>query len=228
MPCPKDVRRADKTGRARKGSQRQIQSCINLDCEKFTQAVGDALGFPASARHAIEWVSPLQAEQYNEYQDREFLEVLGLERFAKQLAEFWPGRGPCWDALAKTGDGCILVEAKSHVSEIYGGGCHAKGNSLKRIKAALDETKKHLGVRADAVWTGKLYQSANRYAYLYFLREKCSVPAFLLNVYFEADPASPTSREEWTAAIIEVNSLLGLSSPVPFRASLFYDASSLP
>jgi len=201
---------------------------VNLYSDSFTSAVADALQLPEPLRYSINWVSPLANDSYAEYRDGEFLEILGLERFAPQLAEFWPERGPCWDALARVGEGCVLIEAKSHVSEIYGSGCGAGERSLVKINAGLDETKRRLGAPIAANWTGKLYQSANRYAYLYFLREKCSIPAYLLNVYFVADRWTRTSEEQWNEAIREVNAALGLTSPVPFSASLFFDVSDLP
>jgi hypothetical protein len=228
MARPKDVGRVDDMGRAYAGSQRQIQSCVNVHSDKFTSAVADALQLPGPLRRGIKWASPLASDSYAEYRDTEFLDVLALGSLAPQLAQFWPERGPCWDGLARLEGGCILIEAKSHVQEIYGGGCGAGESSLVRINAALDQTKQWLGAPAAANWTDKLYQSANRYAHLYFLREKCSIPAYLLNVYFVGDQRTPTSEQRWTEAIREVNSALGLTSPVPFSASLFFDASSLP
>ncbi len=228
MKSPLLSRRVDDAGRAYAGSQRQIQSCVNLFPERFTSAVADALRLPDQVREMIRWVSPLERESYTEYHDAEFLQVLGFGHYARQLAGFWPGGGPCWDALARLQGGCILVEAKSHVPEVYGGGCDAQGHSLTKITTALDETKRWLGVGVQADWTGSLYQSANRYAHLYFLREKCSVSAYLLNVYFVADPRTPTTEQQWKAAIHEVSAKMGIKTPVPFSESLFFNASELP
>jgi len=58
-----------------------------------------------------------------------------------------------------------------------------------------------MGVSPDADWLGRLYQSANRLAYLYFLREIGKIDAFLANVYFTGDPYSPTTRQEWDEGI---------------------------
>jgi hypothetical protein len=95
-------------------------------------------------------VSPLATDTYSEYQDSEFLERVGLGGLSPRLREFWPRGGPCWDALAKIKGGCVLVEAKSHVPEIYGGGCGASAESRQKIQAALDATKTWLGVSPDA------------------------------------------------------------------------------
>src|ERR1035438_4599520 len=129
---------------------------------------------------------------YSEYRDVEFLERVGLCHVSAQLRQFWPRGGPCWDALATTENGCILGEAKSHVLEIYGNGCGACAASRLKIQTALSATKAWLRAPETIDWTGRLYQSANRYAYLYFLREIACVPAFLVNVYFIGDPHSPT------------------------------------
>lgn len=215
-------------GRAYAGSQRQIQSCVNLCPERFTAAVVEALQLSQRLCTIVEWVSPLEGESYVEYRDRDFLSVLGLTRFVPELARFWPTGGPCWDALARIEDGCILVEAKSHVNEIHGIGCRAGEAALTTINAALDETKRWLGVPVETNWTGDLYQTANRYAHLYFLRQKCSVQAYLVNVYFVGDPRTPTSEQQWRAAIHEVNAVMGIASAVPFSASLFFDVSELP
>jgi hypothetical protein len=177
----------------------------------------------------IEWVSPISAFGYTEYRDGDFLRAPGLENLTHQLREFWPRGGPCWDALARIEfsdgrHGCVLVEAKSHVSEIYGNGCGASGDSFQRISRAFLRTKKWLGVAPDADWTGKLYQSANRYAHLYFLRMIAGIDACLANVYFINDQHSPTTVQEWKPAIREVQRQLGLTDPVPFTGEIFLNA----
>lgn len=172
----------------------------------------------------IQWVSPLAADMYSEYRDSEFLERIGYRHLAPALQKFWPRNGPCWDALARIEDGCLLVEAKSHVPEIYGGGCGASGKSKEKIQAALDSTKTWLGVSHDIDWMGHLYQSANRYAYLNFLREIVGIRAFLVNMYFVGDPRTPTTKEEWDAAIGSVNRELGLITDVRYSTTTFVTA----
>lgn len=103
---------------------------------------------------ATDWeqISPLKDKRYAEYRDADFLRAVGLCQYESQLAAFWPRRGPCWDALARYRDGCILVEAKSHVAEIYGGGCAASEKSQAAIQASLAGTKQWLGVPMEADW----------------------------------------------------------------------------
>jgi hypothetical protein len=202
MPCPRDPSRTDITGRAHSGSQRQIQTYANERMSELCHAVAEALQPCKLDESAIRWVSPLTADNYSEYRDEDFLEIIGAGHLAPKLRKFWPRGGPCWDALTRLdGGGCVLVEAKSHVPEVNGNGCGASGVSLSLIKSSLARTKEWLGVRPDVDWLGRLYQSANRLAYLYFLREIGKVDAFLVNVYFTGDPHSPTTREQWEDGI---------------------------
>jgi hypothetical protein len=170
-------------------------------------------------------VSPLRGDGYTEYRDADFLRALGLGHLVSKLLGFWPLGGPCWDALARIessqSNAFLLVEAKSHVSEIYGNCCGAAGKSLKQIESALNRTKVWLGVDPAADWTSRLYQSANRYAHLYFLREIAGVEAYLANVYFVDDPHSPTGVEEWQMGIRLVEQELKVVAPVPFTAAVF-------
>jgi hypothetical protein len=221
MPSPKNFSRIDSTGRAHAGSQRQIQMYVNERTHALNSAVAQSLSQYKLDEKNIRWASPLKADTYSEYQDSEFLERVGLGVLAPQLLEFWPRGGPCWDALAQIEGGCLLIEAKSHVPEIYGGGCGASPASKQKIQAALDATKAWLGVSPDVDWTGRLYQSANRYACLYFLKEIAGVQAFLVNVYFVGDPRTPTTREDWNVAIESVNRELGLVREVPCSSSVF-------
>jgi hypothetical protein len=165
-------------------------------------------------------------DNYSEYRDEEFLEIIGAGHLAPKLQEFWPRGGPCWDALARLdGGGCVVVEAKSHIPELYGNGCGAHGGSLSLIRSSLARTKEWLGVRLDADWLGRLYQSAIRMACLFFLREIGKVDAFLANVYFSGDPRFPTRRREWDEGIGAVSEELGIASPVPYTASVFLEAA---
>jgi hypothetical protein len=181
MPCPKDFNRVDPTGRARAGSQRHIQTYVNENTDALNSALALSLSRYAIDEKDIAWVSPLAADMYSEYRDSEFLDHVGLDYLAAQLLKFWPQNGPCWDALARINGGCLLIEAKSYVPEMYGSGCGACDESRKTIQPALDATKAWLGVSLDVDWLGRLYQSANRYASLYFLREIAGVQAFLIN-----------------------------------------------
>lgn len=107
------------------------------------------------------------------------------------------------------------------MKEIYGDGCGASPETKQRIEAALAATKAWLGVSPEIDWTGRLYQSANRYAYLHFLREIGSVQAFLVNVYFVDDSRTRTTKLEWDKAIQSVHQELGVVCEVPYSACVF-------
>lgn len=224
--------RVDDFGRAYAGSQLQVQIYVNRHPEELSQRVLDALPSLATFNARLRWVSPLERERFAEYQDRAFLDAVGLGHLADSLRRFWPRGGPAWDALAAVEvagsverRGVVLVEAKSHPSEIYGSGCQASPRSRGRIEAALDRTKRWLGVPEDVDWTGPLYQSANRLAHLYFFREVVNTPAWLVNVYFLGDPHSPTEREEWQTALAQVKAELGLTGiAVSHTAEVFLQA----
>ncbi len=218
------------TGAAFHGSQHQIQLYVNERADRLSQAVIAAT--PSIPRDAqMEWVSPLQKKQYQEYRDGDFLDAVGLRALRSQLACFWPKRGPSWDALAKVEHagkpGAILVEAKAHPTEIYNGeGSRASGESRKTIEAALRRTCEWLKVPYRPIWIGCLYQSANRLAHLYFLREVAGADAWLANVYFLDDRGyKPTSRDEWTSALAKVKEEIGIAKvSVPYSCEVFLPA----
>ncbi len=137
-----------------------------------------------------------------------------------------------WDALAsiefqkdKNNKGILLVEAKSYPGEIYRVGCKASPKSRKKIEDALNRAKKWCGVSADNDWTGPLYQSANRMAYLYFFRKIAGVPAWLANINFLNDPHSPTDDETWQEQLKKVKAELGIpGSGISYMADIFIKA----
>jgi len=215
--------RCDASGRAFAGSQRQIQCYVNEQQGVLDRAISDALSLPST----ITWASPLRSDRYREYKDSAFLRVLGLDRLRTDLSLFWPRGGPVWDALAVVSgasQGVLLLEAKSHVPEISGSGCGAKADhSIQEIDASLAMTKLWLGASSGADWKGEFYQTANRFAHLYFFREVLHMSAWLVNVYFTADPHCPTSRAQWDVAVADVKKALGISA-TPFRADVYLPA----
>jgi hypothetical protein len=165
----------------------------------------------------MRWVSPLEDHKCREYKDGAFLRALGRSQDAPALSKFWPSGGPVWDGLAVVKqltagrDAIILVEAKSYPSEVRGGGCKATPKPRLKIETALDATAAWLAVRRPASWTGALYQSANRIAHVYFLREKLGLEAYMVNVCFVGDPRMPTTEETWRQAKQAFRSDLGIA-----------------
>ena len=163
---------------------------------------------------AIEWVSPLADDEYAEYRDASFLRRLGVDLRNRPLREFWPRRGPQWDALGRTDGGAVfLVEAKANIPELVSPASGAKSPaSIALIDDSLKEVQRFLRVDTGIDWTGKLYQYANRIAHLYLLRELNRIPAYLLFIYFigDSDVDGPQTAEEWKAAIEVAERVLGL------------------
>lgn len=221
--------RVDANGRAYAGSQRQLQTYVNERPQPLSAAMLEALHLELPPT-AVEWVSPLASQYYAEYKDADFLHALGLGFLKTELGQFWPNSGPRWDGLARFTVGSrphyVLVEAKSHVPEMYSNGCCAKSpSSLAKIIEALNRTKSWLGVSPDANWSGQLYQAANRLAHLYWFRQVLGLDTFMVNVYFVGDPHSPTSLGQWKAGLARANVELGISDiKLPWVVELFLPA----
>jgi hypothetical protein len=217
--------------RAECGSRRQLQDYVNRFAGYLNEAILRAL--PAGvcpAEPHIEWLSPLERDNYGQYRDRPFLQLLGLEDSADRLATYWPRFGPCWDGfgLAHAGKesrpGILLLDAKSDVDQVEGLGCRAPATSIPLILEAFRETREWLGAADTAAWLGPLYQTANRLAHLHFLRNRLGLPAWLVQVYFLNDPIGPASRVDWLPVIAGVHARLGLRSRPPFTLDVFLPA----
>lgn len=192
-----------------KGSLRWIQLAVNERWEALDEPILAKL--PRAT--CIEWRSPLERDDFAEYRDGDFLDQIGLDRLRPALKEFWPERGPQWDALGVSDRGDVLVvEAKAHVVEMCSPGTAAGPESRERINRALVSCADHLGARVSrAAWTDHFYQLANRMAHLHFLREH-GVPAYLVLVNFLNDPdmKGPTTPEAWEAAYEVAFHVMGL------------------
>jgi hypothetical protein len=230
-------KRCDASGHAYAGSQRQLQIYVNEEPALLSRAIEDALGRQLRLR----WVSPLKTDLYKEYKDLEFLAAVGMSGYGQQLNEFWPKGGPRWDALAcveSGAGGVVLVEAKSHIPEMYAGGCKAtSSNSLQMIDASIKRTMAWLGVDPAANWRGCypyhfktairkgcLYQMANRIAHLYFFREILGIDAWFVNLCFVDDPHSKTTQKDWELGLAEARRTMGIGA-IPFAADLFLPAA---
>jgi hypothetical protein len=191
-----------------KGSLKWIQRAINDAPDDFDSRVLAKL--PGMAR--IDWLSPLAEDGFAEYRDKSFLERIGHPELSAALSEFWPSRGPQWDALGRADDReILLVEAKAHIREMLSEGCKASEKSFDRISASLEATSAALRASPLIKWTGALYQTVNRIAHLKFLDDH-DVPARLVFVCFldDSEMSGPTSIEEWQGAIELSRCLLGL------------------
>lgn len=205
-------------------SQKWIQITVNTEPELLSERV--AAAFRWATDRAITWLSPLQANDYAEYSDGEFLELLGLGRHKARLADFWPPGGPHCDALGRTKGGrIVLVEAKAHIAELLSGGSGAGVASLDRIRRALVQTRISLGAGNQNDWDAEFFQAANRIAHLHFLRDLCGEEAFLVYACFvnAPDAPKPATEGQWQGALDLLDAYLGASNHrlKPFKAAVF-------
>jgi len=192
-----------------KGSLKWIQCVVNESTHLLNKPINRHLGLPENGN--IEWLSPLKKDSYAEYRDQAFLDLLNIELPNRHLKDFWPIRGPQWDALGRIGDKAyFLVEAKAHVSEIISSSQAKSPRSISLINKSLNETKNYLKLKPHLDLSKGFYQYSNRLAHLYFLRELNGIPAYLVFVYFVNDHTHiPTTRDEWNGALQLMHSLLG-------------------
>jgi len=194
------------------GSQRWLQVAVDCAPEVLLHAFrkAGALG----TEETIEWKSPLKSDNFTEYRDMSALRLLNAEILPKRpLNEFWPSRGPVWDALGITSTGSrILLEAKAHIPEAASPPSQASEKSLALIRHSLEEARRFYAPKATADWSGSLYQYANRLAIHYFLRELNGFPTTLIFLDFlnAREMNGPTDPLEWKEATRLIHALLGL------------------
>lgn len=195
-----------------RGSLKCIQHLINEKPKYLNSII--TTHFPDLANENITWLSPLKDDDFAEYKDYSFLNKIGVTSSAIQLKDFWPKRGPQWDALAKTTSGkVILVEAKANIPELKSPGTKAKELSKNLIQKSLSEVKQYLEIYNDVDWSNKYYQYTNRIAHLFYLREKCNISAYLINIYFVNDKTHiATKKEQFEIALKELKKHLGTNS----------------
>jgi hypothetical protein len=213
------------------GSQRWIQAAVEHRPDLLLTALRHAVSLADGVE--ITWVSPRAAEGYREYKDMAALRQLGIESLPmRPLNDFWPRRGPVWDALGKTTDGqYIFVEAKAHIPEAASPGTAASPASLERIAASLAEARRYYAPKATADWSATFYQYANRLAHHYLFRTVNGLPSHLVFLYFTnaRDVGGPESELEWKGAIRLLHAALGLGEHIkdPYVHDIFLDATLL-
>ncbi len=217
---------------ARAGSQRWLQIAVNRKPELLHAALAPRLKLGVG--DTISWRSPIAATNYREYRDMAALHQVGIRELPKRpLPAFWPPRGPVWDGLATTtGGDILLVEAKAHIPEAASPGSKASPASMRKIRTAIEETRRYLAPRSKADWTRTFYQYANRLAHLYLLRRLNRLPAHLAFVYFlnAEDMNGPATEGEWRGAIKLLHAVLGLGEEhrlAEFVHEVFIDVGNL-
>lgn len=207
------------------GSQRWLQVAINRKPQLFLSALqrSGTIG----PRVSVTWCSPLEKEGFREYRDWKALEKVGIAKanLKRALEQFWPARGPVWDALGITSEGHpLFIEAKAHIPEAATPATRASPASLDLIERSLLEARRFYAPRATAPWSNLFYQYANRLAHQYFLKQVNNVPSGLVFLYFvnADDMLGPMSEEEWHGAVRLIHAVLGL--PKDLRPYGVFDA----
>ena len=213
------------------GSQLQVQTYVNRFPGELTGAVLEALPSLAKRTRRVLWTAPLEAEAFAEPQDTAFLSAVGRGDLSDELRTFWPAGGPVWDALAVAvfdsgPPGVVLAEGKAHPHEFSGPGSKATEPARAQISKALAATQRWLGLAENPeAWLGPLYQSANRLAHLYWLREVVNVEAWLVHLVFLDDHThKATSQAEWDEALPKIDHELGLARRSEFAWHAFLPA----
>jgi len=213
------------------GSLLEIQMLINEYPDVINTELKNKMKF--SVDEIISWVSPLKADNYAEYRDKDFIHLITNKRLKVTLDKFWPGNGPQWDGLGKTNkDRILLVEAKANIPEIFSSPLGATNKeSISLIQNSLNKTKKFLNSKSSAEWTNYFYQYCNRLAHLYFFRVENKLDAYLIFIYFVGDSSveGPKTKGEWLGALKVMKLILGIDKKHKLSSyiiDLFIDASN--
>ena len=194
------------------GSQRLLQVAIARHSDLLNKALQKAGAITAS--ETVSWTSPLEKDQFKEFQDNAALEKIGVSnRLTYPLNKFWPRRGPVWDATGITNSGRpVLLEAKAHIPEAASPASGASPKSKELIESSLEAARKFYSPRSSSVWSGTFYQYANRLAHQYFLQKLNNIPSILifLNFINATEMDGPETALEWEGAIRLLHAVLGL------------------
>jgi hypothetical protein len=222
------MRREAKSGEtaefAQRGSQRWLQVAINCCPDVLFEALKGPLGLGAD--DCVEWRSPLRMDGFKEYRDGEALLQTGITKLRlRPLSEFWPARGPVWDAIGTAGKQPVFVEAKAHIAEMASPGTKASPDSRRLIEDSLEQTRRFYAPKSTAPWTETFYQYTNRLAHHYLLRELNQIESHLVFLYFlnAEDVNGPTCQEKWEGAIELMRAALGLSQAKPEGVHTVFD-----
>ena len=212
-----------------KGSKKWIQRLINEKPELLNSEIRSKLNLQSNEE--IRWLSPLKRDKYAEYSNQDFIDLLGVKLERVPLSDFWPERGPQWDALGRSKSGKLfLVEAKSHIRELISAIKATDEDSIRKIQGSLGRVIFFLNLNAETDWSCGFYQYTNRLAHLYLLRYN-QLPAYLAFVYFlnDSDMNGPETVEEWKGAIKLLRSYLGIGRHKlkKFIADVFIDVDCL-
>jgi Mg2+ and Co2+ transporter CorA len=141
----------------------------------------------AFAKDPPHWLPPADSD--------DLWKSAGLPGRPPREAGFWPaGAEPSWAAVAtirgKGGEsGILLVDASDGDAT-----SPPRPQDLVEIEKSLAEVKGFVSAAAAADWLGGAYDDAARLAFLYYLRERAGVPAWLWVLDFDGDAAQVATR----------------------------------
>lgn len=211
----------------KRGSLKWIQRAVNEQWPSLNQPITDHIG----GNVLIKWLSPIETDEYAEYRDAAFLRRIGQASLVDTLGDYWPSRGPQWDALGETSRGdVLLVEAKAHIAEMCSPGTTASAASRLLIDETLTRLAQQLGASPKrASWSDHFYQLANRLAHLHFLRTH-GVSAWLVLVNFldDREMAGPKTTEAWDAAYAVAFHVMGLPRKHPLSPFIIHVYPRVP
>jgi hypothetical protein len=161
---PSSQRRSDSSGRRRGlrlGGSRVHAVSPRSGRISSVRAIGRA--FSDGDGGGITWVSPLRAERFAEYQDRGFLQRIGLGALSGVRAIAGPGVGRARRHSSRWAAGCRSAGGKELSAGAVRDWCQAGPASRAKIHRALTATQimARLASRALEKWCGPLYQTAN-------------------------------------------------------------------
>jgi hypothetical protein len=216
---------------AARGSQRWLQIAIAEAPELLRYSLVDAGAVGSS--EPVTWSAPLAFEGFAEPRDEEALRKAGILSLPnRSLNDFWPRRGPVWDAVGKVGRASLFVEAKAHVKEAESPPSQASPASLSKINAALAEAREFYAKGSMADWHLTYYQYANRLAHHYLLTQLNELDSRLVFLYFvnATDMNGPSRAEEWVAVTNRIHAALGLPADLQGLGiyHAFLDVRALP
>jgi hypothetical protein len=142
------------------GSLRDIQILTNDFSELLIEKVRESISLRSNV---IDWVSPKESDKFSEYRDEAFLKALGIETLEYPLNNFWPKKGPQWDALGVGNHKEVfLVEAKANVPEIVSPGTLSRGTSRDLIAKSLEAVTSYPAVRNERTTPKSQLSSARK------------------------------------------------------------------
>lgn len=157
---------------------------------------------------SIEWISPLESENYREYMLNSpiLLKKLNNSGFLlkKEDLNFWPQRQPLWDGIAlatikKSQEKMIiLVENKSDIKELRSRLASTNEDNRRLILDSMKETYDELGIKGNFnKWFTDYYQITNRFTFMHQLMKRgYKVKVVFLNIV-DDNMYKNISKSQW-------------------------------